>query len=357
MIDYWRKEGKKSNVALQKTFLNKDEKIFMKIVKRSGVLRKILHEGNSKTTGSILSVMMSYLKNLEILQDTNSDLFSIRDWVGDSSQKGCLFLTSRADQHETLKPLISVYMETSINSLLSVKQRSSKTWIFLDELPSLHYLPSLQSGLAESRQFGGSFVLSLQLMAQLRDIYGRDKAESVSGLCRNRVVFSTPDEETANWCAGSLGKIEEENLKENFSYGANDIRDGVNLNRHTQVKNAIYPIEIMNLPDLHCYIRFSSGFALAKSILEYKFYEEIASAFVEGQEKIKIDLLDTETVKKPQDNLKEQITTFESDSIANFIPAEEDIIESGVLAEEDIMESDVEEMDESNNNDNTYNNF
>ena len=75
----------------------------------------------------------------------------------------------------------------------------------LDELPTLHQVPSLQPGLAESRQFGGCFVLGIQVISALRDLYGRNGAETVSGLCGTRVVLAAPDQETARWSAESLG--------------------------------------------------------------------------------------------------------------------------------------------------------
>ena len=67
-----------------------------------------------------------------------------------------------------------------------------RIWVILDELPTLHQVPSLQPGLAESRQFGGCFVLGVQVAAALRDLYGRNGAETISGLCGTRVVLAAP---------------------------------------------------------------------------------------------------------------------------------------------------------------------
>ena len=58
--------------------------------------------------------------------------------------------------------------------------------MILDELPTLHQVPSLQPGLAESRQFGGCFVLGVQVASALRDLYGRNGAETISGLVRHK---------------------------------------------------------------------------------------------------------------------------------------------------------------------------
>ena len=102
-----------------------------------------------------------------------------------------------------------------------------RIWVILDELPTLHQVPSLQPGLAESRQFGGCFVLGVQVASALRDLYGRNGAETISGLCGTRVVLAAPDRDTAQWSADSLGRSEVEEVSEGVSYGANTIRDGV----------------------------------------------------------------------------------------------------------------------------------
>jgi type IV secretory pathway TraG/TraD family ATPase VirD4 len=141
-------------------------------------------------------------------------------------------------------------------------------------------LPSLNSGIAESRQFGGCFVLSLQLMAQLRSIYGKDDAETISGLAKTRVIFSSPDEDTARWCSNSLGKKEQEDVKKNISYGANEIRDGVSLNTHQTTENLVIPTEIMNLHNLECYIKLPFNFPIAKTKIKVHKSKEIAERFI-----------------------------------------------------------------------------
>ena len=122
----------------------------------------------------------------------------------------------------------------------------------LDELPTLHQVPSLQPGLAESRQFGGCFVLGVQVASALRDLYGRDGAETVSGLCGTRVVLAAPDRDTAQWSADSLGRSEVEEVAEVYSYGANTIRDGVSLTPRRELRALALPSEIMRLPSLGC---------------------------------------------------------------------------------------------------------
>ena len=139
----------------------------------------------------------------------------------------------------------------------------------LDELPTLHQVPSLQPGLAESRQFGGCFVLGIQVISALRDLYGRNGAETVSGLCGTRVVLAAPDQETARWSAESLGRGEVTEYAEGLSYGASAMRDGVSLTQRREMRPLALPSEIMRLENLHGYLKFPGPWPVARVELDY----------------------------------------------------------------------------------------
>jgi type IV conjugative transfer system coupling protein TraD len=243
----------------------------------------IIDDKADKTSASIRSVLSTYINPLKFLTNQdNQEPFSIRNWVKSQNNDSFLFLSSIADKHESLKPLLSLWLDLSLNALLSQNQQNQnysstrRVWFIIDELPSLQKLPALTYGLAESRQFGGSFVISMQLMAQLREIYGKDGAESISGLCRSRLTFATPDKDTANWCSENLGKKEIIASKENISFGANEIRDGVNIAQDKTQENIVIPSEIMNLKDLQFYIKLSNGFPVSKSKIKYQNRIDIA---------------------------------------------------------------------------------
>ena len=187
------------------------------------VAQSIVDPENPKTALSVRAMLTAHLGALEVLPDTGKP-FSIRDWISARDGGGFLFLTSRGDQHASLRGLISTWLEIAVNALLSLDQDDERRiWVILDELPTLHQVPSLQPGLAESRQFGGCFVLGIQVISALRDLYGRNGAETISGLCGTRVVLAAPDKDTAQWSAESLGRGEIEEVSEAYSYGANTI--------------------------------------------------------------------------------------------------------------------------------------
>lgn len=103
--------------------------------------------------------------------------------------------------------LIHTWLEIAVNSLLSLDREDvRRIWIVLDGLPTLHWAPALQPRLAESRHFGGCFVLSVQVILALRDLQGKNGAETILGLCGTRVVLAAPDRDTAQCSANSLGR-------------------------------------------------------------------------------------------------------------------------------------------------------
>ncbi|MDE0703439.1 MAG: type IV secretion system DNA-binding domain-containing protein, partial [Rhodospirillaceae bacterium] len=181
----------------------------------------------------------------------------------------------------SLRGLISTWLEIAVNAMLSLAQEPDRRiWVILDELPTLHQVPSLQPGLAESRQFGGCFVLGVQVASALRDLYGRNGAETISGLCGTRVVLAAPDRDTAQWSADSLGRSEVEEISEGYSYGANTIRDGVSLTPRRELRALALPSEIMRLANLEGYLKFPGPFPVASIRLKYVSRPKASERFV-----------------------------------------------------------------------------
>ena len=253
------------------------------------VAQSIVDPANPKTALSVRAMLTANLSALEYLPDDGPP-FSIRDWISRDDGGGFLFLTSRGDQHASLRGLISTWLEIAVNSLLSLDQDDGRRiWVILDELPTLHQVPSLQPGLAESRQFGGCFVLGVQVISALRDLYGRNGAETISGLCGTRVVLAAPDRDTAQWSADSLGRSEVEEAVEAFSYGPSAMRDGVSFTPRREIRSLALASEIMRLPNLHGYLKFPGPFPAATIELGYADRPPVAARFVPRVEAMEIE--------------------------------------------------------------------
>ncbi len=253
------------------------------------VAQSIVDPENPKTALSVRAMLTANLAAFEFLPDEGAP-FSIREWIGQEDRDGFLFLTSRGDQHASLRGLISTWLEIAVNAMLSLAQSDGRRiWVILDELPTLHQVPSLQPGLAESRQFGGCFVLGVQVASALRDLYGRNGAETISGLCGTRAVLAAPDRDTAQWSADSLGRSEIEEVAEGYSYGANTIRDGVSLTPRRELRSLALPSEIMRLANLEGYLKFPGPFPVAAIRLNYVARPKTAARFVAREDNGTVD--------------------------------------------------------------------
>ena len=285
----WAK-GEERNKALVEHLLKTDLSDLAKAMEGT-VAQSIVDPQNPKTALSVRAMLTANIGAMEVLADSGTP-FSIREWIGNDRDgglhrasglrraNGFLFLTTRGDQHASLRGLISTWLEIAVNSMLSLERdEGRRIWVILDELPTLHRVPSLQSGLAESRQFGGCFVLGVQVASALRDLYGKNGAETISGLCGTRVVFAAPDRDTAQWSAESLGRSEVEELSEGVSYGADPYRDGVTLMPRRELQSLALPSEIMRLPNLSGYLKLPGPFPVARIELEYVERETVAPAF------------------------------------------------------------------------------
>lgn len=246
---------------------------------------------SEKTSLSILAILAAYISSIKYLHDDPQENFSIRNWIESDSgdQNGFLFISSKGDQHESLKPLISTWLDIAVKSLLSVEQNQPngqdprRIWIILDEVGSLQALPSLLDGLAQSRQFGGAFIVSLHSISQLKAIYGRDTTDTITSLCRNKLFFAGADDETSDFCSQNLGHQEVEEVKEGISYGVSEIRDGVNLNTHKSIKRLVIASQIMFMKKLQAYIKFAGDFPISKISFKVKSREKISQKFIEKQ--------------------------------------------------------------------------
>ena len=243
-----------------------------------------------KTAISIKSVLATYIKSLRFLDgldelDQNGkpkrEPFSITDWVQDDKQKGFLFLSSDAQQHASLRPLISTWLAIASNAILGLDPNEDRRiWVIMDEMPSLHKLPELDSIIAEVRKFGGCYVIGLQSYAQLVKTYGKNTADVIFDLLNSRFYFRAPSAQMALISSKDLGEEEVDISRENISYGANTLRDGVSIGHQTVTRPVVSSSEIQALDDLQCYLRVPGSSYITQLDLHYDKMRDISRAFI-----------------------------------------------------------------------------
>jgi len=246
----------------------------------------IIDLNSPKTASSVLFVLATYFNSLRIDNAKKADSFSIRNWIK-SSDDSILFINATHDLESDLKPLQTVWFEIVISGILSSNNTKRKTWVILDELPTLQRIPSLPQGLAVSRSYGGCFVLGMQNIAQMKDIYGLNGTQSISAECNTRCIFRTNDPDTAKWMSDNIGQRETKEYVEGLSYGASEIRDGISLSQQEKTKHLVLPSGIQNLSNLELYLKMPNH-PITKTNVEYKERAIKAEKFVRNEE---LDLL------------------------------------------------------------------
>lgn len=290
-----------------------------------------------KTAISIKSVLATYIKSLRFLDGLDAKHsdgsyqrppFSIKNWVQDDNQKGFLFLSSNAHQHTSLRPLISMWLAIASNSILGLEpDPNRRIWVIMDEMPSLHKLPELGSIIAEVRKFGGCYVIGIQSYAQLVKTYGKNAADEMFDLLNTRFYFRAPSAEMAKISSADLGEQEVDISKENVSYGANTLRDGVSLGHQTITRPVVSASEIQVLDDLSCWVRVPNCNLVTNLDLKFDKMKDLCAPFIkrdhamsEVMENIYQELVYHEVMapnllsKQDRDTLlNEQSQTFEND--------------------------------------------
>lgn len=234
-----------------------------------------------RTSAGIQAELASVMRSFAYLDDTEDGL-SIRDWVANERDDSWLFITVKADQLPSLRPLITVWLDIAISAIMSLSaDRARRLYCVIDELPSLQKLPSLSDFLARARKYGGCGILGFQSYPQLEATYGIQDAAAITGYCSTWVALRANDTPTAKHVSENLGQVEQVEANEGMSYGVNDMRDGVNLSRMQVTRPLVMHTEVTNLPNLCGYLRFGRNLPVVRFEDSYNRMPSIAVAFEE----------------------------------------------------------------------------
>ena len=299
--------------------LKTDLKLLNKLLDKTGAAR-IVNPDIEKAALSVLMVLSTYLKPLKLYQ-SNKDIFSITNWINDESQNNFLFISSRADVKEDINPLITTQVDIAVNALRSLKEQSNipKIWFILDEIPYFDQpIPSLKDGLAMARSYGGCFVLGTQDINSLSKIYSEETARSIANNCKTKIYMNIAGKETAAWCSGSLGEGETEEWHEGLSYGAHEMRDGIQVNRNKVIRSVVLPSELMMLKAGEGFIQFA-GFKPAKFKFDDFVFKKISSAYVENNDLLKLFATELEIGEKRRKEIEIKLLKTENNEIEKVI--------------------------------------
>jgi type IV conjugative transfer system coupling protein TraD len=240
----------------------------------------LIDPAGERTALSVRSSLLNAMNAFRYLHD-DGGAFSIRGWTEKSDDDSWLFIPSRKDQHEAIKPLITLWLEIAIRGVMNLPPiREPRFWLVVDELPSLQKIEALQTAVTETRKYGLCGVFGIQSVSQMREIYGKDGAQTIMGMCQTWVVLRVADPETAQYLSDTLGKADMQEKDESLSFGVDSTRDGTNLGSRRMERVIVMPSEIQHLPDLHGFMRVPGPYPVARIALQFKDRQKLAEPFV-----------------------------------------------------------------------------
>ncbi len=246
---------------------------------------------NEKTSACIRATITSKIKPFNFLDDIDPDkAFSIKKWIKrekietkyeDKQDDSWLFISASPTQRETMKPLISIWLDLAISGLMEERHDDKKIrWFVIDELAGLNRVVGLPKLLAESRKYKGAVIAATQNLPQLYNIYRLDLTKSLLDLFGTKIIFRTTESSTSEELSKIFGSQEITEKNETTSYGANSIRDGVSISNIQRTVPLIMPSELSLLDNLECYVKYPEDYPITKLKMSLHKIENIANDFV-----------------------------------------------------------------------------
>ena len=202
-----------------------------------------------------------YARPLSYLPDPGANPFSIRKWVADESKDSWLFVSSRADSHRSIRPLLSMWIGLAVQAAMSLPpSRDRRIRMAVDELPTLQKLPSLDLLLAGGRKYGIAAILGVQSVAQVRDTYGRDAAAALLSHPSTRLILRVGDSQTATYLSQSIGDRHTVRKVSSESTGGG----GGSIGEQHAIEASVLPSEILALRNLTGYLRVANDPVIKK---------------------------------------------------------------------------------------------
>jgi len=132
--------------------------------------------------------------------------WSAAHWA--KQRKGWIFIPALPVLRESLRPLLSMWLDCLIMRLMDADETMvSRVWFILDELSSLQRLPQLPAAITESRKSNVCFVIGFQGRSQIEALYGV-QSEAMLSQPMTKIFLRSSEPSAADWTSRSIGEVE-----------------------------------------------------------------------------------------------------------------------------------------------------
>jgi len=199
---------------------------------------------HSRLGDDIKATLWSHIRNYVPIASfwyNSNSWFSVKDWHEGS---GIILLGTDPEREEvmgTINQLLVKRMTQVVRR--SEEEKFDLTWCFFDELSGVtNGFPDFARFLREARSKGARVLLACQDVAGLREVFGRDQAESLMSVCDNKGFLHLASE-SATWASTVFGQTEQQ-VRTHSNGGQGRSSESWTRGLVTEV----LPIEFMELP-------------------------------------------------------------------------------------------------------------
>ncbi|MCH8500105.1 MAG: type IV secretion system DNA-binding domain-containing protein [Marinobacter sp.] len=245
-----------------------------------GTLADIVVDPSSpEHAGSVLASIIPKIRSLFYLRGLEKRRqFSIRDWAGDDTQTGWIFIRVSDDQLDSVNPVVTAWIDTLIKTILSLPKSSTRVIAgFIDELQSFEKINSLGKSVFEGRKHGLRMFVGCASVNALHDIYGERTVKGFMSMLGTKVIYRTSEPDAAAWNSKLL--LEEDVISEQqgISFGTND---NLSSSDRRERQALVTASEIAILPDLQAYVRFAGDWPTTLTKFTYREWPTNSESFV-----------------------------------------------------------------------------
>jgi type IV secretory pathway TraG/TraD family ATPase VirD4 len=250
LLHCWQ-NGKRTNRELWKVLSAPIEELLRLFGESVLTERGAVHIQDAKQYAqSVIGSMMPSVNIIEYMPDGD---FSVNGWLKDKGNPCLIYIVSRPDFEDFVRPALSLFIDFLGTNLLSQEDdHNRRMYFFMDEFPSLGYLPSIPKLLSTGRSKGFCGILAAQTNAQIVRHYGENVTAEIVNGCATHAVYNLRDPKSAEYFADAIGKHEVEYKTESITYGvqANGAKNGGVFATHRRIEHVVMPEELRMLPRL-----------------------------------------------------------------------------------------------------------
>jgi len=171
-------------------------------------------ERNEKLQGSIfieLPLRFQVIADPRVQATTGCDEAPFAEMADRDARPIALFLVLDRRMSKELRPLTACFFSQMFNEVIEVADRSPGGMLprqilgYCDEFGNLGTIYNFPTWMTTVRSAGMGFILAVQALAQLEELYGAEGKEIIMGACNVKIALAKTTDKDAKWFSEQTG--------------------------------------------------------------------------------------------------------------------------------------------------------